>query len=298
MKFGVVLPIWQLSVSDAETLTLKAEELGLDGVFVPDHILAKPATTQHYGPSWPDPFSLLAFLAGRTRRIQVGASIIVLPYRNPLVTAKAAATVDQVSGGRFIFGVGVGWDEEEFRDLGLAFRERGTIADEYIKIIKTAWGNDVPRFSGKYFSFSGATFAPRPLQKPHPPIWVGGMPGTLSSPAMRRAAELGDVWHPLALSLDDLEKGIAKIREMATKAGRGNAIGFAPRNLLTIIDRAKGGRRAAFEGSPDEIGADIRRAQALGCHYLTFDLPRGDVGGMVRAMERFVKEVRPAAGLR
>lgn len=298
MKFGVVLPIWQLSINEAETLTLKAEELGLDGVFVPDHILAKPATTQHYGPSWPDPFSLLAFLAGRTRRIQVGASIIVLPYRNPLVTAKAAATVDQVSGGRFIFGVGVGWDEEEFRDLGLAFRERGAIGDEYIKIIKTAWGSDVPSFSGKYFSFSGATFAPRPLQKPHPPIWVGGMPGTLSSPAMRRAAELGDVWHPLGLSLDDLEKGIAKVRERATKAGRGNAIGFAPRNLLTIIDRAKGGGRAAFEGSPDEIGGDIRRAQALGCHYLTFDLPRGGVGEMVRAMERFVKEVRPAAGLR
>jgi len=95
MKLGVVLPIWQLSVTDAEKLTLKAEELGLDGVFVPVHILGKPATTQHYGPSWPDPFSLLAFLSGRTRRIQIGASVIVLPYRNPLVTAKAAATVDQ-----------------------------------------------------------------------------------------------------------------------------------------------------------------------------------------------------------
>ena len=296
MKFGVVLPIWQLSITDAETLALKAEELGLDGVFVPDHILAKPATTQHYGPSWPDPFSLLAFLAGRTRRIQIGASVIVLPYRNPLVTAKAAATVDQVSGGRFIFGVGVGWDEEEFRDLNLAFRQRGAIADEYIKIIKSAWASDVPSFSGKYFSFSGATFAPRPLQKPHPPIWVGGIPGALSSPAMRRAAELGDVWHPLGLGLDDLEKGIVKIREMATKAGRGNAVGFAPRNLLTITDRPKGGGRAAFEGSPDEIGADIRRAQALGCHYVTFDLPRVDVAGMARAMGRLVKEVRPAAG--
>src|SRR5205814_2233809 len=84
-----------------------------------------------------------------------------------------------------------------------------------------------PSFSGKYFSFSGATFAPRPLQKPHPPIWVGGMPGTLSSPAMRRVAELGDAWHPLGLGLDDLEKGIGKIREMATKAGRRDAIGLA-----------------------------------------------------------------------
>ena len=91
MKYGVVLPIWQLTVADAESLATKAEALGLDGVFVPDHILAKPATTQHYGGHWPDPFSLLAFLAGRTRRIHLGASVIVLPYRNALVTAAIMA---------------------------------------------------------------------------------------------------------------------------------------------------------------------------------------------------------------
>src|SRR6267378_5608954 len=250
MKFGVVLPIWQLSVTDAEKLALRAEELGWDGVFVPDHILAKPATTQHYGPSWPDPFSMLAFLAGRTRRIQVGASVIVLPYRNPLVTAKAAATVDQASGGRFIFGIGVGWDEEEFRNLGLPFRQRGAQTDEYLRVIKAAWSADQPRFSGKFMNFSGATFAPRPLQKPHPPIWVGGLPGTISSPALRRVALLGDVWHPLALSLADIEKGIATIRELTGKAGR--SVGCAPRNMLALADKAKGGGRGAFEGSVDE----------------------------------------------
>jgi len=95
MNYGVVLPIWQLTIADAESLTVRAEELGLDGVFVPDHILAKPATTQHYGGHWPDPFSLLAYLAGRTRRIRLGASVIVLPYRHALVTAKASPTVDQ-----------------------------------------------------------------------------------------------------------------------------------------------------------------------------------------------------------
>ena len=122
MKYGVVLPIWQLTVAEAESLATRAEELGLDGVFVPDHILAKPATTQAYGGHWPDPFALLAFLAGRTKRISLGASVIVLPYRNPLVAAKSAATVDQASGGRFIFGVGVGWDEAEFVDLRLPFQ--------------------------------------------------------------------------------------------------------------------------------------------------------------------------------
>src|SRR4029450_6335533 len=97
MNYGVVLPIWQLTIAEAESLTVKAEELGLDGVFVPDHILAKPATTQHYGSHWPDPFSLLAFLAGRTRRIQLGASVIVLPYRNALVAAKAGGTAETPS---------------------------------------------------------------------------------------------------------------------------------------------------------------------------------------------------------
>jgi probable F420-dependent oxidoreductase len=292
MKFGVVLPIWQLSVREAEALAVRAEDLDLDGVFVPDHILAPPATTQHYGPNWPDPFSLLAFIAGRTRRIHVGASVIVLPYRNPLVTAKAAATVDQASAGRFIFGVGVGWDEEEFRNLGLPFRQRGAQTDEYLRIIKTAWSADKPSFSGKYLTFSGATFAPRPAQTPHPPIWVGGLPGTISSPALRRVAQLGDAWHPLALSLDDLEKGIGMIREMAGKAGR--SVGFAPRNMLALADRPKGSGRSAFEGSTDEVAEDVRRIRSLGCEWMTFDLPRGDVAGMTRTMERLAKEVRPA----
>lgn len=294
MKFGVVLPIWQLSVKDAELLTLKAEELGLDGVFVPDHILAPSATTQHYGANWPDPFSLLAYLAGRTRRIQVGTSVIVLPYRHPLVTAKAAATLDQVSGGRFVFGVGVGWDEEEFRNLSLPFRQRGKMSNEYIRIIKAAWSSDVPEFKGEYLSFANAHFSPRPMQRPHPPIWVGGSPGSISAPSIRRAAELCDAWHPLGLTLDMLEKGAAELQQAASRLGRRDRPGLAPRSMLTLTDQAKGPSRAAFEGSPSEVVADIRRVQALGAEYLTFDLPRKDVPTMARTMERFVTEVKPA----
>src|SRR5258705_11896759 len=107
MKYGVILPIWQLSVRDAETLALRAEDLGLDGVFVPDHILAPPATTQHYGPNWPDPFSLLAFIAGPTQRIRAGASVFVLPYGNPRVTPKAPATAPPASRARSFSGSAV-----------------------------------------------------------------------------------------------------------------------------------------------------------------------------------------------
>jgi probable F420-dependent oxidoreductase len=294
MKLGAVLPIWQLTVAEAETLAVRAEELGLDGIFVPDHILAKPATTQHYGAHWPDPFALLAFLAGRTRRISLGASVIVLPYRNALVAAKSAATVDQVSGGRFIFGVGVGWDEEEFTDLGLPFRRRGRMSDDYIRAIKAAFATDIPSFKGEFLAFSGATFSPRPVQRPHPPIWVGGSPGAVSKAAVRRCAELGDAWHPLALSLDDLEKGYATVRQMAGRLGRRQAPALAPRNLLDLSDRPQGAGRAAFQGSPEQVVADVKRAQALGAEWLTFDLPRGDVPAMMRAMERLATEIRPA----
>jgi probable F420-dependent oxidoreductase len=295
MKYGVVLPIWQLSISEAESLALRAEELGVDGVFVPDHILAKPATTQHYGAHWPDPFSLLAFLAGRTRRIQLGASVIVLPYRNALVAAKAAATVDQASGGRFIFGVGVGWDEEEFKDLGLPFKERGRMSTDYIRAIKAAWAQDIPEYKGQYLSFSGATFSPRPSQRPTPPIWVGGSPGAISDAALRRCAELGDAWHPLALSLDDVEKGVTTLRQLAGKFGRKTGPGLAPRNFLDLAERPKGSGRASFQGSPAEVASDVRRAQGLGAEWMTFDLPRTDVKAMMTCMERLAKEVKPAA---
>jgi len=295
MDYGVVLPIWQLTIAEAEALTARAEALGLDGVFVPDHILAKPATTQHYGGHWPDPFSLLAYLAGRTQRVRLGASVIVLPYRNALVAAKAAATVDQASGGRFIFGVGVGWDEAEFVDLRLPFRERGRLSDEYIRAIKAAWAADVPEYKGHYVSFSGATFSPRPVQRPHPPIWVGGAPGAVSNPAVRRCAELGDAWHPLGLSLDDIEKGFATVRDLAVRHGRRDRLGLAPRNLLDLTDGAKGSGRAAFQGSVAEIASDIRRVRGLGAQWMTFDLPRAGVPAMMRAMERLAGEVKPAA---
>src|SRR4029453_4689740 len=279
MNYGVVLPIWQLTIAEAESLALRAEELGLDGVFVPDHILAKPATTQHYGGHWPDPFSLLAFLAGRTRRIQLGASVIVLPYRNALVAAKAAATVDQASGGRFIFGVGGGGDEAEFGALRPPFAGRGRRSDDYIRAIKAAFAADVPQYNGKYVSFSGATFSPRPAQRPHPPIWVGGSPAAISGPAVRRCAELGDAWHPLPPG----------------RPGRRDKLGLSPRNLLDLTDGAKGSGRAAFQGSVSEVAGDIKRVKGIGAEWMTFDLPRSGIPAMVQAMERLAGEVKPAA---
>src|SRR5262249_59404764 len=137
-------------------------------------------------------------------------------------------------GGRFILGMGVGGEEGGFTDLRLPFRERGAMADEYLRMIKAAWTSDMPSYAGHYLSFGGATFAPRPVQKPHPPVWAGGAPGLLSAPAMRRAAALCDAWHPLNLGWADLERGIAAVPEPAARAGRAGAGGLAPRNPLDL----------------------------------------------------------------
>jgi alkanesulfonate monooxygenase SsuD/methylene tetrahydromethanopterin reductase-like flavin-dependent oxidoreductase (luciferase family) len=169
------------------------------------------------------------------------------------------------------------------------------MSDEDLRIIKAAWGSDQPSFEGRYLSFAGATFSPRPLQDPHPPIWAGGSPGTVSKSSVRRVAESCDAWHPLAVSLDDLERGIGMVRDLASTLGRRDEIRFAPRNLLNLTGEARGGGRASFEGSPDEVAADIRRAGSLGVDYLVFDFPRQDVPAMLRTMESFVERVKPSS---
>lgn len=168
------------------------------------------------------------------------------------------------------------------------------MSDDYLRAIQAAWASDVPEYSGPYVRFSGATFAPRPLQRPHPPIWVGGAPGVVSAPAVRRCALLGDAWHPLGLGLDQLEKGYAQLRDFADRHGRTDRLGLAPRNLLELTDGPQGSGRAAFQGSVAEVAADIRRVRGLGADWVTFDLPRAGVPAMVEAIERLAREVKPA----
>lgn len=293
MKFGVILPIWRLSVRDAELLTCRAEELGFDGVFIPDHVVAMPATVEHYGPNWPDPLALLAYLAGKTSRIRLGTSVVVLPYRNPLAVAKAAATVDQASGGRLIFGVGVGWDEAEFKVLNIPFEDRGRISDEYLGLIKAAWASEFVGFEGKYFSFQRVGFAPRPLQQPHPPIWVACSPFNLTRASIRRVVAAGNAWHPLGLNREQMEVGLRLLRAEAEKLGR-TPPAFCPRNLLNLGERPAGDGRVLFEGSPDQVADDVRFVRNLGAEWITFDLYAcADTDHMVRMLDSFARNVAP-----
>ena len=208
-----------------------AEDLGYHSIFVADHIIVPRGLESQYPYSgdgsfpyapdqdWLDPMVALGYLAGLTRTIRLGTSVTVLPMRHPIVTAKQIVSADHLSGGRVIFGVGVGWMAEEFALLGESFRDRGRRTDEYLQLIKNLWTQDNPSFEGDYFNVANCGFAPKSTQQPHTPIWIGGE----SRAALRRAARLGDGWHSAGTSLAELPQKLGVIREELAAAGRSEA---------------------------------------------------------------------------
>ena len=182
---------------ELRALAQRADDLGYDHIWVSDHIILPREVSSFYPyasdgvptflPDQPyfEPLAALNFLAGCTQRVRLGTHVLILPYRNPVLTAKMLSTLDVLSGGRVILGAGVGWMEEEFEAMGLdTYAKRGAVTDEYIELYKELWTKDTPSFDGEFYQISGSGFSPKPVQKPHPPIWIGGHTG----PAIRRAA--------------------------------------------------------------------------------------------------------------
>ena len=189
-----VIDAWHAQMTPANIIhfSRRVDEMGYDYIRVPEHLLV-PRESEGMGTKWTEPVTTMAFLAGATSQISFVTGILVLPYHTPVLLAKGIATLDYLSGGRVTLGVGVGHVEKEFAALNVSFKERGAIGSEYIQAIKELWTSDYPSFDGRFVQFKDVIFDPKPVQKPHPPIWVGG----LSKPALRRAAELGDGWQPL-----------------------------------------------------------------------------------------------------
>ncbi len=229
MQFGAhIFGVGELA--DPKTLVevaQLAEDLGYHSIFVADHIIVPRGLESKYPYSrdgsfpyapdqnWLDPMVALGYLAGFTQTIRLGTSVTVLPMRHPIVTAKQIVSADHLSGGRVIFGAGVGWMAEEFALLGESFRDRGRRTDEYLQLIKTLWTEDNPNFEGTYFNVSDCGFAPKSAQQPHVPIWIGGE----SRAALRRAAHLGNGWHSAGTSLAELPEKIGVIRQELAAAG-------------------------------------------------------------------------------
>ena len=204
-----------------------AEAVGYDFAMISDHVAVTPDVAAQYPAPFYDPFVTLAWLAGVTKRIELGTTVTILPYRNPLQTARMAANIDQLSGGRFILGVGVGWAKQEFAALGVPFEKRGALANQYLEVIRKCWTNDV--------ILDGIQTGPRPMRAPHPPIWVGGS----SEAAMRRAVRYGDAWHPLRFQMDWLEReGLPALRRIAEEESK-PVPAFCPRIKLHSVDQAR-----------------------------------------------------------
>ena len=250
-----------------------SETLGYHFVMTSDHIAVTTDVSDRYPAPFYEPLSTLGWLAGITT-MEIGSTVIIVPYRSPLETAKACANIDQLSGGRFIFGVGVGWAEGEFDVLGVPFNRRGAMTDEYLEAIKLLWTEDMASFEGKYVSFKDINTAPRPVQNPHPPIWVGGP----SAAAMRRAVRYGSAWHPIRITVDHLRNtDYPLLKRIADEEGKA-VPDLCPRIRLRITDSPMSEiERLAGEGTIDQIRRDLDELHALGCTYVLLDSFYGDV---------------------
>src|SRR5262245_51448420 len=270
MKVGVNLLNWGPGVSPealARTTAL-IEALGFHLVMISDHVAPTPDVAAKYPTPRYDPFTTLGWLAAATRTIELATPVIVLPCRNPVLTARMAATVDRLSGGRFILGVGVGWAKQEFEALGVPFARRGAMSNDYLEAIKTLWTRDVASHTGPFVSFKDVHTAPRPLRAPHPPIWIGGS----TDAALHRAVRYGDGWHSNRVRMDWLrDTGLPKLKAIAASENK-PAPALCPRIRLELTDSPRSDReRLIGQGTLDQMRKDLETLESLGAAYVLLD---------------------------
>jgi probable F420-dependent oxidoreductase len=311
MRFGFYLPTRGQTASPEalETLLARGEALGFSSVVIADHIVFPvtikskyPYTVSGAFPGQGDALeqvSLMAFVAGKTRTLRLISSVMILPHRNPVVTAKMLATIDVLSRGRVTVGVGVGWLREEFEALGAPdFDRRGAVSDEYLRIFKALWTQDPASYRGEFYRFDSIRCVPHPVQKPHPPIWIGGH----SKAALRRVARLGDGWHPVGAN-PAAPLRPAEMRVLLDELARLTEAEGRDPSALTISYKAPiydagqgvdgGAERRPFSGSQQAIADDIGTFAGLGVSELIFDFRSESLTESLDRMARFAPLIRP-----
>ena len=318
MDFGFGVPT-RGPLSTPQTLAAlvaSGEELGFSYIGVPDHIVVarRIDSTYPYSESgaftgWEsgeclEQLTLLAYLVAHTTTIRLLSSVMVVPHRNPVHTAKILSTIDNLSGGRLTVGCGAGWMREEFEAIGAPpFDNRGSVTDEYIRVFKELWTSDAPAFEGKYARFSNVVFSPQPVQKPHPPIWIGGE----SPAALRRAARLGDAWYPIGSNptyplqtVRQLSEAISRLRGYAEQFGRDPAEIDLAFSAVWYNEKEAGagpdGDRLTFTGTPQQIADDILSFQELGVRHLMLGFQTPTLEGALARMRHFASEIMPLVG--
>lgn len=290
-------------------LAQMAEDLGYDAVSVTDHVVMPIEVNSRYpyndsgkmpvelDHDYFDPLALLGVWVGATKRVTLQTSVLVVPYRNPIITAKLLASLDALSGGRLEIGVGVGWMEEEFQILHSPdFKRRGQVTDEYIKIYRTLWDDARPEFHGEFYDVQGFAMLPKPAHQPRLPILVGGV----SKPALRRAARLGDGWQAIRVTTDEVRDGVASIKQEATKAGRTLpdnytiSLRFSMRVTSAPTERNPAEEeKRVFVGTPDEVAAQIQSYIDAGGTDFMLDTRTCSRDKIDETIELFAKEVMP-----
>lgn len=315
MKYGFGVPSRGAAATPENIVAIAewGEALGFDYVFATDHLVIPRDVSSRYpyneegifrsagtGGEYLEILTVLAFVAARTSRLRLLTSVMVLPHRGAVHTAKILATIDVLSGGRMTVGCGVGWMREEFEAIGAPdFDQRGTVGDEYLQAFRELWAKENPSFHGKFVNFEDVVFAPKPVQQGGPPLWVGGESG----PALRRAARYGDGWYPIGnnpqfplRTAKEYAAGLERLRGHAREAGRDLSsltLAFNVQAVFVPSESLPDGSRKAFTGNAEQVAADIREFGELGVEHLVFRFPGETVPEITEGMERFVKEVRP-----
>ena len=300
MKFGVCLTHYGREIRSAELVeaVTEIEGLGFDSIWVTDHVVIPEGVREAqfiYREHMLEAFTVFSYLAAVSKRAQLGSSIIVLAYRNPIVMAKMLASIDVLSGGRVIFGAAAGYMEGEFDALGASFEERGDVSDEYLRVIREIWTHDRTSFSGRYFNFDKIYTSPRPVQHPGPPIWIGGR----SKRAMRRAVELGDGWHPIGLSAEQMREGRAYMAGLCERRGidRVPAMSLRANLLVDGVSEPIGpyaGRagNTPFKGDPSLIRDRVAAFEDAGVEHIVLDMATLSHPSFLRTLDVFAREVR------
>jgi len=294
-------------------LAIEGEAMGFDYLTLSDHIVIPKDITARYPYAatgefplggrgdWYEQLTCAAYVAAKTSRLRLVTSVMVVPHRPAVLAAKILATIDLLSHGRLTVGVGAGWMKEEFEALGAPpFAERGAVTDEYLTAFRELWTKEVPRFAGRYVRFSDIVMAPAVVQKPHPPLWIGGE----SPPALRRVARLGDGWYPIGTNpqhpLDTLPRmraGVERMRRLVAESGRDPgqmAIGYrVQRHGPGIPALTDDGERRLFSGSAVDIAGDLRAFRELGVSAVDLSFVGKTVEGTLADMKRFRDEVVP-----
>ena len=273
---------------------VQAERLGYDSAWVSDHVVVPRENIKNFGETIFDPLVTLAVAAGATSRVQLGTTVLIVPYRNAVVTAKMVSSLDALSGGRVVLGVGAGWVAAESAMLSVPFKERGAMTDEYLDAMRELWTSAAPSFAGRYTQFSDLVFEPKPVQKPHPPIWVGGH----TAAALRRTARIGAAWHPINRPPDELRAGRAELARLCREQGRAAPPALTLRNDARILragERAPASAHAGrvLAGEPSALAEQIRELAECGVEHLVLEFLAADGRELDAQMALFAERVRP-----